>query len=294
MKKLIESFLRHLEVERNYSPHTLRAYRKDLVLFSEFVTGKPAELTLHDIRGFVAAQIKSGVSKASAGRRLASVRSFLSFLHREGHIPMNPGKLVATPKTKASLPRFLSVDDVFTLVGLPEADTFLRSRDRAILELLYSSGLRVGELASLTPDDVNLVEGLVKVRGKGRKERLVPVGGKAVEAIAAYNREKMKLKKLHNAVFVNRGGSPLTDRSIRRIVVKYARAIGISGKIGPHTLRHTFASHLLQAGADLRVIQELLGHASLSTTQKYTHLDVTHLMDVYDHAHPLADDEDKG
>ena len=169
----------------------------------------------------------------------------------------------------------------------------MEARDRAILELLYSSGLRVSEVAGLKVEDVNTREGLVKVRGKGRKERIVPVGSKAVEAIKTYLVEKILLRRKHNALFLNRRGSSSSDRGIRRIVVKYARLIGISGPIGPHTLRHSFASHLLQGGADLRVIQELLGHSSLSTTQKYTHLDLTHLIDVYDRAHPLADKDEK-
>ncbi len=292
MKRLIESFLRHLEAERAVSAHTVRAYRKDLTLFAEFYGGKPADLALVDVRAFVADQIKAGMDRSSAGRRLAAVRSFCRYLHREGYLKSNPAKLVATPKARAMLPKFLSVDDVFGLVERPDAIGFLQARDRAILELLYSSGLRVSEIAGLSSDDLNLREGIVKVRGKGRKERLVPIGDKAIGALKAYLVEKMLLRRKQPSVFLNRTGTPLSERSIRRIVVKYARQIGITGQIGPHTLRHTFASHLLQAGADLRVIQELLGHASLSTTQKYTHLDVTHLMEIYDKAHPLAEDEE--
>ncbi|MDA8078709.1 MAG: tyrosine recombinase XerC [Nitrospiraceae bacterium] len=291
VKEYIDKFIRFLEVQRDASPHTVRAYRKDLEAFGAHVRKEPGEIELIDVRGFVARQIKDGRDKSTAGRRLASVRSFLKFLHREGYIKSNPAKLVSTPKTRKLLPRFLSVDDIFSLVEKPEGIGFIPARDRAILELFYSSGLRVSEVSGLNMDDVNTREGLVKVRGKGKKERLLPMGSKAVDAVKSYLVEKILLRKRHMAVFINRSGGRLTERGIRRIVVKYARQIGISGQIGPHTLRHTFASHLLHEGADLRVIQELLGHASLSTTQKYTHLDVTHLMDIYDKAHPLSKEE---
>jgi integrase/recombinase XerC len=292
MEDYIKKFLRYLEIERDVSAHTLRAYKEDLKLFSGAVKSSIKNISHNDVRAFVAEQI-SGHKKTTAGRRLASVRSFFRFLYREGYVNANPAKLVPTPKLPATLPRFLSVDDVFSLVETPKEIGFTYIRDRSILELLYSSGLRVSEIAGLNIDDISVKEGLVKVRGKGKKERMVPVGKKAVDAIRNYMVERVLLKKKENALFLNKNGSRLTDRTIRRIVVKYARAIGISGKIGPHTLRHTFASHLLQGGADLRVIQELLGHSSLSTTQKYTHLDITHLMEIYDKAHPLAKDEKK-
>lgn len=288
MNSHIQQFLRYLEIEKGVSPHTLRAYRKDLKAFSNHVKSKVEDIELNDIRGFVAEEINSGHKKTTAGRRLAAVRSFLKFLYREGYIKSNPAKLVPTPKLPKMLPKFLSVDDVFSLVEKPEGIGFLPARDRAILELLYSSGLRVSELSGLNAEDINVREGLVKVKGKGKKERIVPVGTKAVEAIKTYLIERVLLRKKDNALFLNKNGKRLTDRSIRRIVIKYAKAIGVNSRIGPHTLRHTFASHLLQGGADLRVIQELLGHSSLSTTQKYTHLDITHLMDTYDKAHPLA------
>lgn len=288
MNSHIQQFLRYLEIEKGVSPHTLRAYRKDLEAFSIHIKSKVEDIELNDIRGFVAEEISSGHKKTTAGRRLAAVRSFLKFLYREGYIKSNPAKLVPTPKLPKMLPKFLSVDDVFSLVEKPEGIGFLPARDRAILELLYSSGLRVSELSGLNADDINTREGLVKVKGKGKKERIVPVGTKAIEAIKTYIVERVLLRKKDNAFFLNKNGTRLTDRSIRRIVVKYAKAIGVNSRIGPHTLRHTFASHLLQGGADLRVIQELLGHLSLSTTQKYTHLDITHLMDTYDKAHPLA------
>lgn len=294
MKEFIDKFIRYLQIERGVSPHTLKAYRKDLEIFSEFVKTTPERIDPIDVRGFIAEQISSGLSKTSAGRRLASVRSFFKFLHREGYIKSNPARVITTPKKPKMLPKFLTVDDVFNLVEKPEGVGFIVVRDRAILELLYASGIRVSELCNLDVGDINLREGLIKVKGKGKKERIVPVGAKAIEAIKTYMVERMllekKLKKKNEALFLNRRGSRLTDRSVRRIVVKYARMILINTPIGPHTLRHTFATHLIQSGADLRTIQELLGHSSLSTTQKYTHLDITHLVDVYDKAHPLASD----
>lgn len=288
MNEYINKFLRHLETERAASSHTLRAYKKDLETFFEYAKLRAEDIELTEVRGFVAEQTGKGLKKSTASRRLATIRSFFRFLNREGYMKTNPARLVSTPRLPNLLPRFLTVDDTFSLIEQPEGIGFLPARDKAILELLYSSGLRVSELAGLNQDDLNIKEGLVKVMGKGKKERLVPIGGKAREALKTYILEKTLLKKTGKAFLLNRGGSRLTDRSLRRIVVKYARAALIDGKIGPHTLRHTFATHLLQDGADLRVIQELLGHASLSTTQKYTHLDITHLMDIYDKAHPLA------
>jgi integrase/recombinase XerC len=288
MNDYIDKFIRYLDVERAASSHTLRAYRKDLENFFEYVKTEPDKIDMIDVRGFIAEQIKKGLNKTTVSRRLASIRSFFKFLCREGYIKSNPAKLVANPKIPKLLPRFLSVDDAFSLVEKPEGIGFVPVRDRAILELLYSSGIRVSELSGLNIDDLNIKGNLIKVRGKGRKERIVPVGSKAIDAIKSYMIERMLLKSKDRALFLNRIGTRLTDRGVRRIVVKYARALTISGQIGPHTLRHTFATHLLQGGADLRVIQELLGHSSLSTTQKYTHLDITHLMDIYDKAHPFA------
>lgn len=290
MKEHVETFLRYLEVQRGASPHTVRAYRKDLELFFESV---PEDFDEADIRGFVASELRRGNAKSTASRRLASLRSFFRFLHREGYIKSNPARLVSSPKLPKRLPRFLSVDEIFSLVEKPEGIGFAAARDRAILELAYSSGLRVSELAGLNTGDLRAKEGLVRVRGKGKKERIVPVGKKALKAIEAYLVERLLGQSTERALFLNKKGSRLTERSIRRIVEKYSRLIALSGRVSPHTLRHTFATHLLHGGADLRVIQELLGHSSLSTTQKYTHVDIAHLMDVYDRSHPLAKDRDK-
>lgn len=291
MNGYVDKFIRYLDVERAVSVHTLRAYRKDLEDFFEYVKTEPDKIDMIDVRGFIAEQIKKGLNKTTVSRRLASIRSFFKFLCREGYIKSNPAKLVPNPKLPKLLPRFLSVDDVFSLVEKPEGIGFIPLRDKAILELLYSSGPRVSELSGLNIDDLNIKGNLIKIRGKGKKERIVPVGSKAIDAIKSYMIDRMLLKSKDRALFLNRMGTRLTDRGVRRIVVKYAKALTINGQIGPHTLRHTFATHLLQGGADLRVIQELLGHSSLSTTQKYTHLDITHLMDIYDKAHPFANEK---
>jgi integrase/recombinase XerC len=290
----IKKFLRYLELERGASLHTLRAYELDLNEFDQYCAMDPADVEMVDIRGFVSDRILGGKEKSTVARKLATLRSFFDYLYREGYIKINQAKLVPAPKTPKRLPNFLSIDDVFNLVQKPEGIGLLPVRDRAILELLYSSGLRVSEIAGLTVDDINFREALVKARGKGKKERIVPIGGKAVDALKSYLIERLLFKKKKpparndQAFFLNRSGSALTDRQIRRIVVKHARALGIEGQIGPHTLRHTFATHLLVGGADLRSIQEMLGHTSLSTTQKYTHLDIGHLIDVYDKAHPFG------
>ncbi|MGD0883475.1 MAG: tyrosine recombinase XerC [Thermodesulfovibrionales bacterium] len=293
MNDHIAEFLRYLETERGASGHTIRAYKKDLGAFFEYVKSAAESVELIEIRGFVASQMSNGLKKSTVGRRLATIRSFFKFLNREGYVKANPARLVNAPKMAKPLPKFLTVDDAFSLVEKPVGIGFLPTRDKAILELLYSSGLRVSELSGLNQDDLHIREGLIKVRGKGKKERIVPVGKKAQDALKAYMIERVLLKRRDKALFLNRLGTRLTDRGVRRIVVKYARSTLIDGKIGPHTLRHTFATHLLQGGADLRVIQELLGHSSLSTTQKYTHLDIAHLMDVYDKAHPLSENSDE-
>lgn len=292
-KELLDKFLKILEIEKGYSSHTIRAYKKDINSFFEYVKTKLEEVDLLDIRGFVAHEIKRGINKSSISRRLSSIRTFFKFLYREGYIKNNPAKLVSNPKQKKILPRFLTVDEVFSLVEKPEGIGFMIARDKAILELLYSSGLRVSEICNLNYEDINIQESLIKVMGKGKKERIVPIGSKALDATKTYIVERLLLKTKEKAFFLNRLGKRLSERGIRRIVEKYSKLVSMKGKVTPHTLRHTFASHLLQGGADLRVIQELLGHSSLSTTQRYTHLDITHLMDIYDKAHPLAREDNE-
>nr|ADI87658.1 tyrosine recombinase XerC [uncultured Nitrospirae bacterium MY2-1F]ADI87756.1 tyrosine recombinase XerC [uncultured Nitrospirae bacterium MY3-11A] len=287
-----------MEVEKNASPHTLRAYKKDLEEFAAFVKKDPASVDLYDIRGFVAAQSKQGLAKSSVMRRLSTVKAFFNYLASIGAVTANPTRLVPSPKVPKHLPNFLSKDDTFTMMEKAEGIGFTAARNKAILELFYSSGLRVSELAGADMESINLKQAMVKVRGKGKKERIVPIGSYALGALKTYLVERLLIKEDTTrpristdpaALFINSSGERLTDRHIRRIVVKFARLTGVEGAVGPHTLRHTFATHLLQSGADLRVIQELLGHASLSTTQKYTHLDIQHLMDVYEKCHPLAE-----
>ncbi|MBF0467093.1 MAG: tyrosine recombinase XerC [Nitrospirae bacterium] len=306
LKQHIDDFLRYMAVEVNASEHTLRAYTKDLEEFLKITEKSDAEDTdLYDIRGFVASQSRAGLAKSTVARRLATVKSFYKYLRAQAVVDNNPTRLVPTPKAPRPLPKFLSVDDIFNMIEKTAGMGFLMARNRAIIELFYSSGLRISELTGSNMEDINLNQGLIKVKGKGKKERIVPVGEPAVKAIKIYLIERLLIKKAKadtvkkgtpkkiteddaGALFLNSGGRRLTVRHIRRVVVKFARLIGIQGKMGPHTLRHTFATHLLHGGADLRVIQELLGHSSLSTTQRYTHLDIEHLMDTYDKSHPLA------
>ena len=297
MREHLKGFMQYMRAQRGASEHTLRAYGKDLGLFMDYMeqNGGGTEPEVSDVRGFVAAEMRGGSARSTTARRLATVRSFFKYLHREGIIKSNPARLVPSPRQVKTLPSFLNVEEAFSLMEGPGGGDggvpgFKEVRDMAILELAYGSGLRVGELESLNVPDTDLAAGVVRVMGKGRKERLVPIGGKSAEALSVYiNLRQAEAAPDEKALFIGRGGRRLGQRSIRRMVRKYSLATGISGKVSPHTLRHSFATHLLQGGADLRVIQELLGHSSLSTTQKYTHLDIAHLMDVYDRAHPLSD-----
>jgi integrase/recombinase XerC len=290
-KKYFEEFLIFLRSEQNVSPHTLRSYTRDLTDFLKFIDKKPKDIDNLDIRSFLASLHHSRLKKSSISRKLASIRSFFKFLHREGYVKKNPAKLVSSPKLPKELPRFLSIDEVFYLMESPQGDSFKPSRDKAILELLYSSGLRVSELTSLDMSDLDIKESLIRAKGKGRKERILPIGQKAMEALQNYLPERMSLKRKTAALFLNARGGRLTQRSVRRILLYYSRMINLDGDLSPHTLRHTFATHLLHEGADLRSIQELLGHSSLSTTQRYTHVDISYLTEVYDKAHPLAKEE---
>lgn len=293
----IENFLKFIRIQRGDSPHTIRAYRRDLIEFFEFAKTKPELVEPIVIRGFISERILKGNSKTTVARKLSTIRSFFSYLYSEGIIKINPARTVSSPKIKRKLPNFLTVDDAFKLVESPSEDKFTIQRDKAILELLYSGGIRVSELCNLNLDDIDLKSGLIKVKGKGKKERIVPIGQKAKEALKKYLairhllRIKKKLQAEESPLFINNRGKRISDRQVRRIVKKYASLVGIQDKIGPHTLRHTFASHLLMEGADLRVIQELLGHSSLSTTQIYTNIDLKHLIEVYDQSHPLTKED---
>ena len=309
MKKYLKSFKDYLEFEKNCSPHTVRNYTSDLRQYLAFLGEKgikTPEVDRLTVRSWLAA-LQRKIGKNSAGRKVASVRGFYRYLLREGEISLNPMEEVSIPKAEKKLPKFFSVDDVFRLMDAPKPNNKLVTkkpitkklliRDRAILELLYSSGLRVSELTGLNISDINIKTEMIKVLGKGNKERMIPIGGKAIEALSVYMEAKKtpnKPSKNENedkaseAVFLNYRGDRLTSRSVARIVEKYLRKAGVPGTGSPHTLRHSFATHLLDSGADLRGIQELLGHASLSTTQKYTHITTDKLMEVYDKAHPRA------
>jgi integrase/recombinase XerC len=288
MKKHIEQFITYITAEEGLSPHTIKAYSKDLDEFSSFVDRKAKDIDNLDIRSFMASLHHKGLKKTSISRKLATVRAFFKYLHREGYVKKNPAKLVSSLKIEKNLPGFLDIDETFSLMEAPSGETFIPARDRAILEMLYSSGLRVSELTSLNISDIDIKESLIRVKGKGRKERIVPIGSKALEAIKNYLTERISIKKKSTALILNNRGGRLTQRSVRRILVHYSRIINLKSNLSPHTLRHTFATHLLHEGADLRSIQELLGHSSLSTTQKYTHVDIRHLTEVYDKAHPMS------
>jgi integrase/recombinase XerC len=292
MKKEIDEFCRYLSVERNVSVHTLDAYRTDLEMFREFVAkelGSPfaLEAVSHLIIRRYLARLTIDHAKSTLGRKLAAIRSFFKYLMREGTVRKNPAELVSTPKKEKKVPYHLDIDEVTSLVTAPAGIGLLALRDRAILESLYSSGLRVSELTGLNVGGVDLDEGLVRVLGKGGKERIVPLGSHARSAIGNYLAAR-KNPPYDAPLLINARGGRLTSRSVGRIVDKYILHIAAMKKISPHTLRHTFATHLLEGGADLRSIQELLGHASLSTTQKYTHVSIDRLMEVYDKAHPKA------
>lgn len=292
MQHAIAQFVRYLASERNVSPHTLTAYRTDLALFHEFVCReKGATAGVHGvdhllIRRYLALLHKDH-RKSSIGRKLAAIRAFFKYLLREGVVLRNPAELVSTPKKEKNVPFHLNIDEVTALVEAPQGETILPLRDRVILETLYSCGIRVSELTGMNVGDADLEEGLVRVLGKGWKERIVPLGSHARQAVAAYLASRGK-PPLNAPLLLNARGGRLTSRSVARIVDKYILRIASMKKISPHTLRHTFATHLLEGGADLRAIQELLGHASLSTTQKYTHVSIDRLMEVYDKAHPKA------
>jgi integrase/recombinase XerC len=294
MRKYIFTFLAYLKNERNVSPHTERSYLSDLERFSDFLGDKEvAEINHQTLRQFIAHLMKTEVKKSSIARKLSAIRSFFKYLNREGILASNPARLMATPRRDKRLPAVLTADDAQRLVEAPSAvppdtsNAISRFRDQAILETLYSTGVRASELIGMNRDDIDRHDRLVRIRGKGRKERVVPIGQKALDAIDTYLNKRRKSTE-HAAVFTGPSGKRLTARTVQRILENYKKKIGLPQKASPHTLRHSFATHLLESGADLRAIQELLGHASLSTTQRYTHLNLDSLMETYDKAHPRA------
>lgn len=286
MNRFVKKFISYLEIEKNYSPHTILNYKLDLLELFEYL-GKTSiekiDYTL--LRKYLASLRSKNFLPRTLARKLSVQRSFFRFLQREGFIDDNPAKLLMTPKLGKPLPKFLSEQEMVRFIESPSTKTELGIRDRAILETFYSTGIRVSELVGLNIEDVDLFSQLAKVSGKGKKERLVPVGGPAIKAIQSYL--EMRIKK-GAALFLNKNGTRLTDRGVRFVMKKYIQKACLTSDVSPHVLRHSFATHLLDQGADLRSVQELLGHVSLSTTQIYTHVTTDRLKKVYDQAHPRA------
>jgi integrase/recombinase XerC len=302
MGDLIQDFQTYLEVERNVSSHTQKAYIADLRDFINFLQSngfikKKDDVTSVEseaIRAYLGYLYRQKVKKVTVNRKVSSLRAFYKYLLRNGKIKKNPANMIQAPKTEKYMPTFLSVDETFELLNAAGQESTLDLRSRAMMELFYSSGLRLSELAGLNIMDIDFNQQLIKVRGKGKKERIVPVGKTALQAVKEYLENTSELRRsfdtdvFRNPLFLNARGKRITTRSIARIVDEATSKSGIGRKISPHALRHSFATHLLNAGADLRSIQELLGHKSLSTTQKYTAVNINRMMEVYDKAHPRA------
>ena len=297
MEEYLKDWLKHLTYEKNASPHTRRAYAGDVREFIAFLKTKelyrreegvpPFKVDHRLIRAFMDFLYRKRNQKSTVARKLSSLRSFFNFLCRQGVWQENPARLVATPKLPQKLPSFLTVEQVFRLLDSPFPATVLGRRDKAVLELIYATGMRVGELVTLNVEDIDLSNRSLRVKGKGRKERLLPFGREAARALREYLPLRAAIAR-EEALFLNRWGLRLDPRSVRRVVDRYIRLTSMRQHISPHSLRHSFATHLLNAGADLRSIQELLGHSSLSTTQRYTHLSAEQLKEVYRKAHPRA------
>lgn len=291
----LRQFLDYIRLNRNASAHTVAAYQSDLSQFVAFAgdcTGKrdalePKHLDLDVIREFLGDLHREHQSRATVARKVSAVRAFFRYLHREGFVESNPAALVVAPKREHKVPAHLSVHEMSQLLDSPDGATPLGRRDRAILELFYASGIRLSELVGLDLEDLNLADRVVRVMGKGRKERIVPFNAKAREALRAWLKDRVTLTH-GDALFVNTRGGRLTGRSVQRLVARYVTSCSTRLGISPHALRHSFATHLLERGADLRAIQELLGHVALSTTQRYTHVNSAQLLDVYRKSHPRA------
>lgn len=289
----VERFLRVIVAERGASAFTVKSYREDLLQLSEFLSStgcrSPAEATSAILRRFAGGLHAAGYAPATVARKLASTRSFFSFCQREGWVRANPARPLRGPKRSRKLPRFLTGDEIARLLAAPRPEVAGGVRDRAILELMYSAGLRVRELVSLDDDDLDLVGGTVRVRGKGRRERLGIVGRHARLALERWIASRARRPSgTRSPLFTNRLGTRLSVRGVARLLEKHLLTAGLAGRASPHTLRHSFATHLLDAGADIRSVQELLGHKSLVTTQIYTHVTTRRLLDAFDKAHPRA------
>lgn len=289
IEKYIEKFIRYLEIEKNYSRHTILNYKLDLEDFSKFLAGLELEKVEYLLlRKYLAVLKEKNLGTRTIGRRLSALRSFFRFLTREGYSKVNPILMLSSPKLEKHLPSFLTEEEASKLIESAFAKNDkdeMGLRDRAILETFYSTGMRISEVVGLSMQDLDFISGTIKVFGKGKKERIVPIGDAAVSAIRKYVEKR---KKEDNAIFLNKNGGRISTRGARNIVGKYIRLAGMRHGVSAHTLRHSFATHLLNRGADLRTVQELLGHANLSTTQIYTHLTTERLKSVYDKAHPHA------
>ena len=298
MQAAVTRFLRFLSVERNAASLTIKSYREDLAALLDYLQqayGRlpaPGEITPLDLRGYVSAMHEAGYAKTSVSRRLASLRTFYKFAQREGLANSNPAKPLRNPRKDRKLPHFLSTDEIGLLLTAPPATSCQGMRDRAILETMYSAGLRVSEVVGMNDGDLDLEEGVIRIRGKGRRERFSPVGSFARKAITRWLGKRTLSPKEPKSelapIFTNRFGRRLTTRSVARMLEKYLKTSGLDLRTSPHTLRHSFATHLLDRGADIRSVQELLGHKSLVTTQIYTHVSTAGLRAVYERAHPRA------
>jgi integrase/recombinase XerC len=296
MKRAIRAFLEDLKHRRGLSSNTVSSYESDLIQFQVFLEeelgkSQPKSVDVLAIRSFLAHLHGQGMARASIARKLAALRTFFRFLVREGTIESNPARLVSTPRLDRKLPERIEENEVERLLEAPDPTTPLGRRDRAMLELLYAAGLRIGELTGLDLSTCDMGSRLVRVRGKGNKERIVPFGEPAEEALSSYLRDRRALVALGegtDALFLNHRGGRLTARSVRRLMDRYLQLTALRSGLSPHSLRHAFATHLLENGCDLRAIQELLGHQSLSTTQKYTQLSTRRLLEVYEKSHPKA------
>jgi integrase/recombinase XerC len=289
VEKYIEKFTRYLEIEKNYSPHTILNYKLDLEDFRKFLADIDlSKIDYLSLRKYLAILKEKNLGTRSVGRRLSALRSFFKFLTREGLLKDNPILMLSSPKLDKHLPQFLTEEEVARLIesafAKDESDES-GLRDRAILETFYSTGIRISELVGLNLEDIDFISNIAKVRGKGKKERFVPIGDTAILTIRKYSGKR---KKQSEAAFLNKFGRRISTRGVRDIVGKYIRIAGIKQGVSPHTFRHSFATHLLNRGADLRTVQELLGHVNLSSTQIYTHLTTERLKNVYDKAHPRA------
>ncbi|MDP2937792.1 MAG: tyrosine recombinase XerC [Candidatus Omnitrophota bacterium] len=288
MDRYIEKFIRYLEIEKNYSKYTITNYRLDLEGFKKFLGDVALEkIDYLVLRKYLATLKEKNLKSRTVGRHLSTLRSFFKFLIREGYLKNNPIASLSSPKQEKPLPLFLTEEEVTKLIEAVKLNNERDFRDRAVIETFYSTGIRVSELVGLNIEDVDFIGGVVKVLGKGKKERIAPIGEIALSAIRAYL-ERRKKQQEAEALFLNKSGKRITDRGVRNIIDKYIRIASIKQGVSPHTLRHSSATHLLNRGADLRSVQELLGHVNLSTTQIYTHLTTEKLKSVYDKAHPRA------